>query len=418
MPAMPTLGITLADFEQLDGLVIVGGNLNEEVPLLAQRIRKAVKAGAKVFLVDVDPQEQIFDIAGVVRVEGADYAKTIQGWLNHPTNSSSEPLMTMLQSAPRKHILVAGALQQHPHYAAIYQTLVQLSEKLEATFGEVTPGANSAGLSLAGCLPHRAPGGKAVEREGLNAKELFEKPRKAYWFMGFEPEIDTLNPFASLMAVQSAELVVCVTPFVTPTMHQYADVILPMALPYETAGAYVTGTGQWQTVAPSINPPGEAKPAWKILRVLGNLFESPDFEYDNTQAVRAACRAQIEAVQCEPQSMTLSSEATSLSSSQVIAIPYLPHYGVDGILRRATALQQTTLAQVAKTVRLSEDVANRYGLTDGQMAKVIAQRQTEGLCLSVLIDDKLPANTAVVPWGLQESVVLGAPYQPVEIQPA
>ena len=43
----PGLGLAIAAVEQLDGLLVVGSNLRRELPLLAHRVRKAARRGAR-----------------------------------------------------------------------------------------------------------------------------------------------------------------------------------------------------------------------------------------------------------------------------------------------------------------------------------------------------------------------------------
>ena len=108
---------------------------------------------------------------------------------------------------------------------------------------------------------------------------LTKNPKRAYFLLGIEPELDCAAPAAALKSLQDAGLVVCLTPFTTPTMESYADFILPITPPTEMAGTFVNIEGAWQNFASVSVPNGEAKPAWKICRVLANLMELPGFHY-------------------------------------------------------------------------------------------------------------------------------------------
>jgi NADH-quinone oxidoreductase subunit G len=68
---------------------------------------------------------------------------------------------------------------------------------------------------------------------------------------------------------------VVLTPFKTPAMLEYAAVLLPSAPFTETSGTYVNTEGRVQSFYAAAKPLGEARPAWKVLRVLGNLLELP-----------------------------------------------------------------------------------------------------------------------------------------------
>ena len=65
---------------------------------------------------------------------------------------------------------------------------------------------------------------------------------------------------------------VAITPYASEEILAIATVILPSAVFAETSGTWVNVEGRWQSVAGATKPAGESRPAWKILRVLGNLL--------------------------------------------------------------------------------------------------------------------------------------------------
>ena len=69
--------------------------------------------------------------------------------------------------------------------------------------------------------------------------------------------------------------------------------LLPTAPFAETSGTYVNAEGSWQTMSGAVMPPGEARPAWKVLRVLGNLFELEGFDYQDSSAVLDELRERV-----------------------------------------------------------------------------------------------------------------------------
>src|SRR5690606_28655344 len=107
-------------------------------------------------------------------------------------------------------------------------------------------------------------------------------------------------PADALKALKQADCVVCLTTFVTDQMELYADVLLPISPFSETGGTYVNVTGQWQTFAPASVPCAESQPAWKVLRVLGNLFELPDFKYKTVNQIHHELKKQVEAQPVSP----------------------------------------------------------------------------------------------------------------------
>ncbi len=79
------------------------------------------------------------------------------------------------------------------------------------------------------------------------------------------------------------------------TAKEFAHVILPIGTFAETSGTYVNLEGRWQSVPGAATPVGESRPAWKVLRVLGNLLNLPGFDYTSsdqiTDEVRKAARS-------------------------------------------------------------------------------------------------------------------------------
>src|SRR5690606_26086294 len=82
-------------------------------------------------------------------------------------------------------------------------------------------------------------------------------------------------------------------PYATDTMRQYATALLPVGTWAETAGTFVNAAGLWQSWNGVVPPVGESRPAWKVLRVLGNLFGVDGFEYEDIEQVREAVRASV-----------------------------------------------------------------------------------------------------------------------------
>ena len=115
---------------------------------------------------------------------------------------------------------------------------------------------------------------------------MVAQPRKAYVLLGIEPYLDSYDPMVLRKAMESAELVIALTAF-KGAAPNYAHVILPVAAFAETEGAYVNMEGRLQTFKAAVKPLGEARPGWKVLRVLGNLLGLPDFDYTRAEDVRA-----------------------------------------------------------------------------------------------------------------------------------
>ena len=84
----------------------------------------------------------------------------------------------------------------------------------------------------------------------------------------------------------AARRVVAITPFASAALREVAHVLLPMGTFAETYGTYVNFEGRWQSFAGAATPLGEARPGWKVLRVLGNALGLQAFEYQSAEEVR------------------------------------------------------------------------------------------------------------------------------------
>src|SRR6185295_3266472 len=120
---------------------------------------------------------------------------------------------------------------------------------------------------------------------------MLDSPRKAYVVLNAEPELDCHNPAHALRALRGAETVVALAAF-RGRASEYAHVLLPVTPFTETSGSFVNTEGRMQSFNPAIRPAGDARPAWKVLRVLGNLLALEGFEFASSEAVRdEACPA-------------------------------------------------------------------------------------------------------------------------------
>ncbi|MGH8185770.1 MAG: molybdopterin-dependent oxidoreductase, partial [Steroidobacteraceae bacterium] len=207
-----------------------------------------------------------------------------------------------------------------------------------ATLGYLPEGGNSAGASLAGMLPHRGVGGRSLS-PGLNVADMLAARLKAYVLLGaIEPAHDIAAP-AALDALKAAECVIALTPY--STAKEFAHVILPIGSFAETSGTYVNLEGRWQSAPGAASPVGESRPAWKVLRVLGNLLNLPGFEQTSSDQVTEEVR---KALADQPE-FSVKSSARTLQSKLALtpgqAERDVALYQVDPIVRRSSALQAT-----------------------------------------------------------------------------
>ncbi len=357
-PVYPLLGCSIAELETASSILVIGSNLRKDVPLIAHRIRKAAVKGAKVSFVNARRYDYLFPVANYLSANGLDsfdHLVAIASAAISATGKSAPASVSALVSAAqptdahrsiaqqliegsRRLILLGALAQRHPAFADLRLIASAIAEVTGATLGYLPDGGNSVGAQVAGVLPTRAVGGRSVEAAGLNVADMLAARLKAYVvFGGVEPKLDIASTEASA-AFDAAEFVVALSPY--ESAKDYADVILPIGTFAETSGTYVNLEGRWQSAPGAAKPVGEARPGWKVLRVLGNLLNLTGFDYVSSDQIADELRSQLEEVGTvtpKASSRTLQSKLASGPSVD----NEVPLYQVDALVRRAASLQQT-----------------------------------------------------------------------------
>jgi NADH-quinone oxidoreductase subunit G len=358
-PAAPTLGCSIAELEQAAGVLVVGSNLRKEVPLIAHRIRQgAVRRGAKVSFINPRSHDVRFPVTADLTSNGLGMAQHLAAVLvaalgaqgkSVPSNvaaalegvtptSQHEAVAATLASGDLRLILLGALAERHGSYSEIRALALALSEATGATLGFLPEGGNAVGAALAGVLPHRGVGARPVSAPGLNAAEMLSARLKGYVLVGGIEGADLAPGAATESALRGAECVVAITPYASDEVLANASVILPSAVFAETSGTWVNVEGRWQSVAGAAKPPGEARPAWKILRVLGNLLGLAGFEYVSSEEVRDELRHELDSYRGGVATAALFAPGrlAAVDATRDVGL-----YGVDPIVRRSAPLQAT-----------------------------------------------------------------------------
>src|SRR5688572_18702439 len=352
-PAAPGLGgLAIADIDKLDGLLVVGSNLRREAPVLAHRVRKAAKRGAKIaFLnptrfdylfpvaayLESAPAKQLADLAAVYSacLDVAPAPKHLASLVSGAqVNTAHRAIAAALKSGATRAIWLGALVLRHPAYADLRALAAGLAAATGATLGTLAEGGNAAGAYLAGAVPHRDPAGINSATTGKNARDMLSCAHKAYLlFGGVEPWADGLYADA-LKTLGSADFIVAATPYADDQLRSVANVLLPIGTFVETSGTYVNLEGLWQSFAGAAKPLGESRPGWKVLRVLGNLAGVADFEYQSSEEVREEVRALCGGVAAGSYQGTHEVKQGA-ADARVLDVPM---YSVDALLRRAPSL--------------------------------------------------------------------------------
>lgn len=340
----------LKELEQQNMIVLIGANTRTEAPMLNHRIRKASLAGANVIAINpqaVDynftAQQLVVDsanlLAAVASLAGALAEKAgglpaALSQLNVQVTDAGRALAEQLQGAQKKVVLLGGLAEQHPAFGALKAVAHYIGEQTGAVVS-VLPAANSTGLSAAGVLPHRGVGGQAVSDAGLAAHALMNTALNTVVLLHAEPE-DFAYPDQALQTLHNADQVIVIAPFADQRAREYASVLLPAATFAETAGTFVNIEGRWQSFKGAVKPAQDTRPAWKILRVMGNTMNLPAFDYLSAEEVAAEVKLETQGLKVEK----ASGLPDQLLVSTVNELPAAVHmYRTDALVRRAKALQ-------------------------------------------------------------------------------
>ena len=319
---------------------------------------------------------------------------------------AAQSIAHSLLGAESKALLLGNAAAQHPQAGALLALSQWIGEHTGATVGYLGEAANSVGAQWVGALPGEG---------GLNAGQMLSQPMKALLLLNVEPGLDAADPVAADAALKGSGLVVALTSFKDAVVAN-ADVLLPIAPFTETAGCFVNAEGRLQAFNGVVAPLGETRPAWKVLRVLGNLLELPGFDFDNAEQVRAAALGDTAALGARldnRSSAPLGLPPDAASALQRIAD--VPIYATDMLVRRAESLQATADARAPRAA-LPGALWQQLGLKPGDAVRV-----TQGgvsVVLPAVQDASLAANAVRVSAGHADTAALGAMFGTLNVERA
>ena len=418
---IPWLGMPIADLGALDRVLVIGSFLRKDHPLIAQRLRQAVKKGARVAMLHsvdddwrmpvahraiVTPSLMPMMLAEIVvaaaQGAGKPPPKALEGI--DPT-AAAEVIAASLLGGTRRAIFLGNYATQHGEASQLAALAQALSEIVGGTLGVLTESANTVGAYVARAHPQAG---------GMDAQAMFNDPRRAYLLLNVEPEFDCAKPAAARAALEKAELTVVLSPFKLGT--PYADVLLPIAPFTETAGTFVNCEGRAQTFRSVATPLGETRPAWKVLRVLGTMLELDGFAFDTIEDVRARFLPASDGIAARL------SNATQVPIEKPVAIVTgiervadVPIHFADPLVRRSPPLQRTADAR-APRARVHRSLAETLAVEDGGQVRI---RQGRGeAVLGVAIDPAVPPGIVRVAAGHPSTCGLDGLSGPVTVERA
>ncbi|HHC71350.1 MAG TPA: NADH-quinone oxidoreductase subunit G [Thiotrichales bacterium] len=429
--ALGGLGTPLAELSRAGAALVIGGNPRKEQPMLGHRLRKAALAGGKIsylngreFPLNYRPHAVITAAPGRWVEELAAIAAALFNLAGGEPPAHLSPLLEgveigddhrriaeSLVEAERPPVLLGVQAVAHPDFSWLASLASAIAGASGGRHGVITEGGNGAGAWLAGVVPHLDAGGGRRSRPGLDARGMLEQPRSAYLLQGVEPSADCWDPLVAGGALEGAT-VVALTSFDTPELRALADVMLPVAAWSETSGTYVNAEGRWQRVRALAEAPGDARPGWKVLRVLGNLLDLEEFDYQSSEEVADTLRALMEEVGSANDTVPSLPGMRRLKGEGMVRLAAAAPYRVDGLVRRSRPLQETVDGRDL-ALRIHPDDATSLGLAEAELVLV---RQGEAVVsVPLVLDEGVARGCGWLPAASEWSGRLGGMIAPMEI---
>jgi NADH-quinone oxidoreductase subunit G len=425
----PWMGCNIQEIEELDRILLIGSNLRNEHPLLAQRFRKAVNNGAELSIVSPLDNNPLMDIAHKVIVRPNDMVNVLGQILkamsklqrlslclppslenllsNIKVRDNTQAMAESLAGlggeidlvAPKVGIFIGNMGLSDPRFTEMYSMAEAIGGICGAKGGILPAAANSTGMHLIGVMPNAG---------GLHAREMLEQPRKAYLLLNIEPELDCQHAALAKAAMAQAECVVALTAYKSDALEN-ADVLLPIAPFTETSGTFMSMEGRVQSFAAVTKPLGECRPAWKVLRVLANTLGLHGFDFDSSEQVKSAIFKGE-----KPSTVVwrnLNNNLKELVEIQVNIkheglqrIGEVPQYESDPIVRRSAPLQKTKY-NTQPMARMCAAQISALGLVDGET--VLARQDKGSAVLKVRLDNHVAMGCVRVTASHENSTGLG-----------
>ncbi|AKZ64079.1 NADH dehydrogenase [Herbaspirillum hiltneri N3] len=418
----PWLGMSIVEFSELNRALIIGSFLRKDHPLLTARLRQAVKSGAKISVLHAADDDLLMPVANkiiaapsawlaalsgvVAAVAQAKGIAAPAGFENIEASQEAKQTAASLLSGTSKAVLLGNAAAQHPQASQLHAAAQWIAEQTGAKLGYLTEGGNAVGGYLANAIPGK---------DGANALQAFAQPRKAYLLLNAEPELDSHDAQAAAAALKQAEMVVVMSAFKHGA--DYADVLLPIAPFTETSGTFVNAEGRAQSFNGTVKPLGDARPAWKVLRVLGNLLGLQNFDYETSESIRAEVIGTETDLSARLNNLAkLAPQAGGVAANGALErLADVPIHFADAIARRSPALLQTQDGQAPKAW-LSSALSQKLGIAAGDRVSV---KQGQGSALlTAAIDKTLPENVVRVAAAHASTANLGSMFGAIVVEKA
>ena len=406
----PWLGMPIAQLGELDRVLVVGSFMRADHPLMTQRLRQAAKRGTQVLSIDLAGDDPLLPLHARMTVAPSAMADAlaqvavavaaIKGvaapaeFAGVTASDAANDIAKSLASGQNVAVLMGNAVVHASNAAQLAANAGAIAHQVGAKFGFLTPGANTVGAYLAKATP---------AQDGKSVHQMLSEPLAAYVVVNLEPQFDTALGQTAVQTLKAAKFAVALTPYQSAAQ-DWAHVMLPIGPYTETSGTFVNAQGTPQSFKATVPPMAQSRPAWKVLRVMGNLLQLPEFDEESSEAVRDAVLTGDIASKLS-NSIKAGVGLSATQSQGLERVADVAIYRSDALVRRAHALQQTK-ASAQPVARVHAQTLADLGVTDGAQAKLSTRA---GHCvILVKADDTLAQNCVRLPIGFESSAALGS----------
>ena len=416
----PWLGFPVAELDTLDRVLVIGSFLRKDHPLMTQRLRQAAKRGTQISAIDIAGDDPLLKLTARATVLPDALAQTVAqvavalsklkaqevpaALSGVQPSDAAQTIAQSLASGERVAILLGNSAVNAPTAALIAANAQLISQLSGARLGFLTSGANTVGGYLAGAVPVKG---------GKGAAAMLSQPLKAYIVLHAEPLLDADNGAQAIATLKSAEFVVALTPYASGA-REWANVMLPIAPFTETSGTFVNAQGTAQSFKGTATPRGQSRPAWKVLRVLGNVLHLAGFDEESSETVRDVVMANgVEGRLSNQIQAETGLNATMTQGLQ--RVTDVPIYRSDAMVRRAPALQATSASR-APVARMHQQTLDGLGIKTGEQVRV--KSSTGLVSLSAEVDNTLVPGAVRIAAAFEQTAALGSAFGQLQVERA
>jgi NADH-quinone oxidoreductase subunit G len=395
---------------------LIGSNIRKEQPLLATRLRMAAKNGASINAINNTKYDFAMPLQANIAASPADLVATLarltvivaqqkQSSIDDSVaqlakaisaNQELEGLAeSLIKAGDKGQIIIGSMAQMDANYSLLVSLATTIGNMTDAKTGRLEEG-NAVAAWQSSFLPF------ADENKAKNASEMLDQPLKACLLLNIEPSLDSKAGNKAVDALREAGMVIHIGAYRSEEIEDIAHIMLPMAAVAESDGTHVNCEGVNQSWKAAIHPVGEARPGWKILRVMANYLDLDGFDYLSCESIRDENETSGNL-----KKDSASSDLGALSiveENKLACIVHLPLYRADTVTRRSLALQQTQDNPPA-AAGLHPDTLAVMKIEDGSSVEL---SNSDGkINITVFASDTIPLNCVLLPTAMQETAALG-----------